>query len=198
MRNFCKIALSVFLALATPRAIAATIVLDPGHGGHDPGGIPGQRVVEKHAALDVALRLRSRLQSLGHNVIMTRSTDVFVELSRRVEISNRTPGKPLFISIHFNSAPNSDARGIETYFYDRRGLALAKSIHGRVVRASGEPDRGIRRARFYVLRYNRKPSVLLELGFLTNPREAAKVAKSAEYRQRLAFAVADGVCATLR
>ena len=177
---------------------AATIVLDPGHGGHDPGGIPGQRVVEKRAALDVALRVRARLQAAGQKVIMTRSSDVFVELSQRVAAANRAPSKAVFVSIHFNSAPNSGAHGIETYHFDRRSARLAAAIHQRVVAATGEEDRGVRKARFYVLRYNRRVAVLAELGFLTNAQEGGRVARSSEYRQKLANAVASGVLSVVR
>ncbi|RFC42568.1 MAG: N-acetylmuramoyl-L-alanine amidase [Verrucomicrobia bacterium] len=172
---------------------AATIVLDPGHGGHDPGGIPGQRVSEKQAALDVALRVRARLQAAGQKVVMTRSSDVFVELSQRVAASKRAPAKALFVSIHFNSAPNRQAHGIETYHFDARSRRLAEAIHRRVVAATGEEDRGVRRARFYVLRTNRRTAVLAELGFLTNPQEGGRVARSSAYRQKLANAVASGV-----
>ncbi len=181
-----------------PFAGAATIVLDPGHGGHDPGGIPGQRVVEKRAALDVALRVRARLQAAGQKVIMTRSSDVFVELSQRVATASRAPSKAVFVSIHFNAAPNSGAHGIETYHFDRRSARLAAAIHQRVVTATGEEDRGVRKARFYVLRYNRRVAVLAELGFLTNAQEGGRVARSSEYRQRLANAVASGVLAVVR
>ena len=177
---------------------AATIVLDAGHGGHDPGGIPGQRYSEKAAALDVTLRIRSKLTAAGHRVVMTRSTDTFVELSERVAIAKRTPGKPIFVSIHFNSAANRDACGIETYLYDKRGAALAQAIHRRVVAVSGGPDRGIRRARFYVLRYNSRPSVLVELGFLTNSQEGAKISRSEAYRQKLADAVSAGIRSVVR
>lgn len=177
---------------------AATVVLDPGHGGHDPGGIPGQRYVEKRAALDIALRVRSLLQAAGHKVIMTRSSDVFVELSQRVALANRASPRAVFVSIHFNSAPNPDAHGIETYHYDTRSARLADAIHGRVVAASGEEDRGVRRARFYVLRYNRRMSALVELGFLTNAREGARVAHSSAYCQKLANAVAGGILSVVR
>lgn len=188
----------VLACLCSLQLQAATIVLDPGHGGHDPGGIPGQRFSEKAAALDVALRVQARLTAAGHRVIMTRSNDTFIELSERVAISKRAPGKPVFVSIHFNSAPNSDARGIETYHFDKRGAALAQAIHRRVVAASGSPDRGIRRARFYVLRYNPRPSVLVELGFLTNAQEGGKVSRFPDYRQKLADAVASGIRAAVR
>jgi N-acetylmuramoyl-L-alanine amidase len=177
---------------------AATVILDPGHGGHDPGGIPGQRYVEKRAALDIALRVRSLLKAAGHKVIMTRSSDEFVELSQRVALANRASSRAVFVSIHFNSAPNSEAHGIETYHYDARGKLLAEAIHGRVVAASGEEDRGVRRARFYVLRNNRRMAALVELGFLTNAVEGARVARSRAYCQKLASAVAAGVLSVVR
>lgn len=177
---------------------AGTVVLDAGHGGHDPGGIPRQRVVEKAAALDVAVRVRARLQAAGHRVVMTRSSDVFVELPRRVAVSNRAPHNAVFVSIHFNASPNRDAHGIETYHYDSRGAVLAGAIHRRVLAATGEQDRGVRCARFFVLRYNRRPACLVELGFLTNAREGARVSRSAAYRQQLANAVAAGISSVVR
>jgi N-acetylmuramoyl-L-alanine amidase len=183
---------------ASPDARAATVVLDAGHGGHDAGGVPGQRYIEKHAALRIAKLVQARLKAAGHRVVMTRTSDVFVELPRRVAISNKSPANSVFVSIHFNSAPNRDAHGIETYYYDERSLPLAQAIHQRVLRASGEEDRNVRRARFYVLRNNRRVAVLAELGFLTNEREGGRVARSAEYGQRLAAAVADGILSVLR
>lgn len=177
---------------------SATIVLDPGHGGHDPGGIPRQRFVEKRLALDVALRARARLKAAGHKVIMTRSTDVFVELSQRVSIANHSHSKAVFVSIHFNAAPDSNAEGIETYHYNRRSARLAEAIHRRVVAATGGEDRGVRRARFYVLRYNRRPAVLTELGFLTNAAEGGRIARSSAYCQKLGNAVAEGIMAAVR
>lgn len=190
--------LALLLWGAAQPLLAATIVLDAGHGGHDPGGIPGQKFSEKNAALDVTLRVQSRLQAAGHRVVQTRSRDVFVELPRRVAVSNRTPGRPVFVSIHFNASPSRSAQGIETYYFDRRSLPLAKAIHRKVVRASGRPDRGIRRARFYVLRTNSRPASLLELGFLTHPQEGRAIAQNPVYRQKLADAVADGILSSLR
>lgn len=179
-------------------ARAGTVVLDAGHGGHDPGGIPRQRYQEKSATLDITSKVKARLQAAGHRVIMTRSSDVFVELSRRVSISNRAPSGAVFVSIHFNSAPNQDAHGIETYHYDSRGAALAEAIHRHVLAATKEEDRGVRRARFYVLRYNKRPACLAELGFLTNAQEGARIYRSSAYRQQLASAVAAGISSVLR
>ncbi len=178
--------------------LAGAVVLDPGHGGYDPGGVPGQRYSEKAAALDIAMRVRAGLIARGHRVVMTRTADVFVGLSDRVSISKRTSGSPVFVSIHLNSAPNKDASGVETYYYSSKSSRLARAIHQRVLGAAGSPDRGVRRARFYVLRYNTRPSVLLELGFLTNATEGARISRSSKHRQKLADAVVSGICSVVR
>lgn len=196
LQGFFSAVLGVLFFVGSSQA--ATIVLDPGHGGEDAGGVPGQRYVEKRAALDVALRVGALLKAAGHQVILTRSSDVFVELSERVAIANRTSAKAVFVSIHFNSAPNVDAHGIETYYYNARGARLATAIHQKVVAATGEEDRGVRRARFYVLRHNRRTAALAELGFLTNPKEGARVERSKAYRQKLANAVAGAVLSVVR
>ena len=198
LRGSAVIAAGGLLWGAAPDAHAATVVLDAGHGGHDPGGVPGQRYIEKHAALRIAKLVQARLKAAGHRVVMTRTSDVFVELSRRVAISNKSPANSVFVSIHFNSAPNRDAHGIETYYHNERSLPLAQAIHQRVLRASGEEDRNVRKARFYVLRNNRRIAALAELGFLTNEQEGGRVARSAQYGQRLAAAVADGILSVLR
>lgn len=168
------------------------IVIDAGHGGHDRGGMPGQRVPEKGYALDVAKRLDSALRSAGYRTVMTRSTDVFVTLGDRCAISNRHRGA-VFVSIHFNGAANYDAHGIETYYYGGRSSgALAASIHQKVLAATREEDRRVRSRPLFVLRRNSNTSVLCELGFLTNRDEARKIS-SGSYRQKLAEAVAAGI-----
>jgi len=101
-----------------------TVVIDAGHGGHDRGGIPGQRIAEKDMTLDVALRLRNILSANGYNVVMTRSTDVFVPLGGRVAIAN-SYRNAIFVCIHFNATGRRGASGIETYFYSRESLPLA-------------------------------------------------------------------------
>jgi N-acetylmuramoyl-L-alanine amidase len=189
--------LSLALSLRVP-LLAATIVLDPGHGGYDPGGIPRQRYSEKKVTLEIAKRVEARLKAAGHNVIMTRDSDEFVELADRVDTSNTTSSRAVFVSIHCNSAPNSSAHGIETYHYSARSSRLAQAIHTRLVAATGEEDRGVRRARFYVLRNNRRVAVLAELGFLTNAREGANLARNSQYQQRVADAVAAGIQNTVR
>ncbi len=169
----------------------STVVVDPGHGGFDRGGIPGQRVPEKGVALDTALRLQRQLERAGLHTVMTRSSDVFVPLPERVAIANAQPHS-IFVSVHYNAARRSGAHGIETYFEDDRGAALAARIQRQVVSRVSTDNRGIRHATFYVLRKCQKPSVLVECGFLTNPIEA-QLALSANYREMVAEQIAAGI-----
>jgi len=168
-----------------------TVVIDAGHGGHDRGGIPGQRIAEKDMTLDVALRLRNILSANGYHVVMTRSTDVFVPLGGRVAIAN-SYRNAVFVCIHFNATGRSGASGIETYFYSRDSLPLASAIHYYVTGGAPSANRGVRRRGYYVLRKTAIPAVLVECGFLTNPTEAA-YAQSAGYRQKLADEIAAGI-----
>src|SRR5438445_1301566 len=205
--RFCRLCLSVASLLVavltcgtspaqTSRVSQAsgspiTVVIDAGHGGHDRGGIPGQRVAEKNMTLDVAQRLRNVLTAGGYRVVMTRDSDVFVPLPTRVAIANSNPNA-IFVCIHFNSAKRMGAGGIETYFYTRNSLPLASAIHSYVVGGAPSSNRGVRRRGYYVLRKTSVPAVLVECGFLTNPTEAA-YAQSASYRQKLAQEIAAGI-----
>jgi len=168
-----------------------TVVIDAGHGGHDRGGIPGQRIAEKDMTLDVALRLRNVLSASGYRVEMTRSTDVFVPLGGRVAMAN-SYRNAIFVCIHFNATGRSGASGIETYFYSRDSLPLASAIHYYVTGGAPSANRGVRRRGYYVLRKTSIPAVLVECGFLTNPTEAA-YAQSVSYRQKLAEEIAAGI-----
>jgi N-acetylmuramoyl-L-alanine amidase len=204
-KNFFKIALSAagllvtFLASSSYAAKRSsggdgspiTVVIDAGHGGHDRGGIPGQRVSEKEMTLDVSRRLRSVLAASGYRVVMTRDSDVFVPLGTRCAIAN-SYRNAIFVSVHFNSAKRRGASGIETYFYGRDSLSLASAIHYYVAGGAPSENRGVRRRGYFVLRRTNIPAVLVECGFLTNPTEAA-YAQNASYRQKLAEAIAAGV-----
>lgn len=202
--NFCRPGWSAASLLATlfvccnsPAAQTGrtsenmTVVIDAGHGGHDRGGIPGQRVAEKVMTLDVAQRLRNVLQASGYQVVMTRDSDVFVPLGTRVAIAN-SYRNAIFVCVHFNATNRSGASGIETYFYSRDSLPLASAIHHFVVGGAPSGNRGVRRRGYYVLRKTSIPAVLVECGFLTNPTEAA-YAQTASYRQKLAEEIAAGV-----
>jgi N-acetylmuramoyl-L-alanine amidase len=192
--NFSRPIFSAFFGLITLAGTAfgqRTIVLDAGHGGHDRGGVPGQRISEKDKCLDVAQRLRRILQAQGYRVVMTRDSDVFIPLGTRCSIANAYRGAQ-FVSIHFNCASRVGANGIETYYYRGDSAGLAASIHRNVVSISPSENRGIRRRGFYVLRRTAIPSVLVECGFLTNPTEG-RLALSPDYRQRLAEQIARGI-----
>ncbi len=195
--------------------ILSTIILDAGHGGHDPGA-RSPLGLEKEFALDTALRAREILQKAGFQVVMTRSSDRFIPLEERARFANRFQNA-IFVSIHYN-AGKSNSSGIETYTLaprhvpstaadgpsvsdsqpmpgnvnDTENMALATAMHSALVKRSRLPDRGIKRARFVVIRETTIPGVLLELGFLSNPREARIIASPA-YRQQLAVAIARGV-----
>lgn len=179
------------LLLAASQTFAVTVVIDPGHGGHDRGGSPGQRIPEKPYALDIARRLNSALRARGFRTVMTRSGDYFVGLSQRCAIAN-AQSNSIFVSIHLNSGQREGANGIETYYYSRSSAALAATLHSAIVRAAGSENRGLRRRGFYVLRHNARPAVLCECGFLTNRAEASRLLTSS-HRQRIANAIAAAI-----
>lgn len=186
----CTILLLLFCAVGG--AFGKTVVVDAGHGGIDRGGIPGQRFPEKTATLDIAKRVRSKLEAKGYHVVMTRDSDVFVGLRERCALANAQKNA-VFVSIHTNSDPRGTGIGIETYLYNRRSAKLAAAIHREVVLAAGTPNRGIRSRPLFVLRNNRLPAVLVEVGFLTNSVEGPRIANSSGYRDKLAAAIAAGI-----
>jgi N-acetylmuramoyl-L-alanine amidase len=187
---------AITIALAAAAGVAqagnsfSTVVIDPGHGGFDRGGIPGQQVPEKMVALDTALRLEKILQRAGVRTVMTRSTDIFVPLSVRSAIAN-AQHDAIFVSIHYNASPRHGAHGIETYSENNRGAVLAARIQRQIISRVSTENRGMRSAEYYVLRNCRLPAVLVECGFLTNPSEAQALRPA--YRQEIAEQVAAGV-----
>lgn len=171
------------------------VVIDPGHGGPDPGavGIGGLR--ETDVVLDVGLQLAQLLQNRGVQVVLTRTSEVDVDLPPRVALANRM-GADLFVSLHANalSLDRPDVNGIETFYYQGgRSYELALSIQQQLMAISpGTPDRGARPGRFFVIRRTVMPSVLTEMGFVTGEIDAPRLA-DARYRQQLAAAVATGI-----
>lgn len=167
------------------------VCLDPGHGGEDSGANYND-LMEKVPNLEIALRTRAILESLGYTVIMTRETDQTVSLARRCEIANRSRAE-VFVSIH-NNAYLTTSEGTETFcYYDSfEGRYLAKCIHSEVVKRIKLPDRGVKEAGFYVLRNTDMPAALLEGAFITNSREA-KLLKSPAFLQKIAEGVAAGI-----
>lgn len=180
----------------TPQGVGrfTTVVVDAGHGGIDNGARGVDRSLEKKYTLDTAKRVERGLKARGYRVIMTRKGDYFVSLPNRAKISNRQRGA-VFVSIHYNWAPRSAPCGVETYYYNSRSYPLAANIQRQM--AVVGINRGVKRARFHVLRNNARPATLVECGFLSNPSELRRI-KSADHRQRIADAVVRGVVSSAR
>jgi N-acetylmuramoyl-L-alanine amidase len=171
-----------------------TVVLDAGHGGIDRGAKGVDNSSEKIYALDTAKRVERGLKRAGYGVVMTRKSDKFMTLPSRVAISNRRRGA-IFVSIHYNWARNSGASGTETFYFNSKSYPLAANIQRELARFSN--NRGVKRARFHVLRNNLRPSALVECGFLSNSGDARKV-RSSSHRQRLADAIVRGIVKSSR
>ncbi|HSP44722.1 MAG TPA: N-acetylmuramoyl-L-alanine amidase, partial [Chthoniobacterales bacterium] len=194
-----------------------TIVLDPGHGGFDKGA-PSTFGYEKDYALDVARQLRPLLQAKGFKVIMTREIDVFIPLDVRARIANATKDS-IFVSIHFNStSTNPNATGFEIFSLTPRGapstndeslslhfvnlqagspmeaqsFELSTAVYHSLLGNLQEFDRGIKRARFAVLRQTKVPSILVEGGFLSEAGGAKRIADPA-WRKQLAESLSTGI-----
>jgi N-acetylmuramoyl-L-alanine amidase len=168
------------------------VVIDPGHGGPDPGAIGIGGLQEKEIVLDISKRVETLLAQQGVQTVMSRSQDVDLDLEPRVDLANRI-NSTVFVSIHANSINMSrpDINGLETYYYST-GYNLARSIHQSILQTTGIPDRGVRSSRFYVLKNTRMPSVLVEVGFVTG-RDDAQRLRDSEYRQKMASAIAQGI-----
>lgn len=167
----------------------AAVVIDAGHGGHDPGGIPQNIIPEKGVALDVAIRLQKRLAAAGLRTVMTRTDDTFIPLGERVRIADAEEDA-IFVSVHFNSGLREAARGIETFFGSPSSEPIAQRIHRNLLTVTENPEqRGVKHANFWVLRKTKQRAVLVECGFLTNPDDAC-VALDEDYRETLATQIA--------
>jgi N-acetylmuramoyl-L-alanine amidase len=170
-----------------------TVVLDAGHGGHDSGGRAVSGRHEKHLALDTSKRVAKILRQAGFRVIEVRRSDYFVSLDKRVAIANRSRNA-IFVSIHYNWAKRKQAAGIETFYLTPKSSRLAANIHRETLKAYRTENRGLKKRGFYVLKNNKRPAVLLELGFLSNAGEN-RILQNASTRQRLAEAIARGIIA---
>jgi N-acetylmuramoyl-L-alanine amidase len=181
----------------TTRKGKLLVMIDPGHGGKDPGAIGIAGVQEKDIILPISLRIAKILQENGVETVLTRDSDYFVTLPGRVEMAQRT-GADIFVSIHANSAGlnRPEVSGLETYYYDS-GLELARTVHNKILQNVNVKDRRVRKARFYVLRKNSIPSILVELGYLTGEEDAANLQRSI-YQNQMAQAIAQGILQYLK
>jgi N-acetylmuramoyl-L-alanine amidase len=198
---------------AIPKKRIRSVMLDPGHGRKDTGAI-GSRFKEKDIVLQIARRLKRKLEKAGYKVVMTRNDDTFLSLKERADLCKKL--KPdIFISIHCNSAKAKSARGLETYCLtpageasfgankpqsakelgnatDKANAKLAYDIQKHALRSTGATDRGVKHARFFVLKNILCPGVLIETGFISNYSEESILASS-RYQEKIADGILDGV-----
>ena len=197
-----------------------TICLDPGHGGNDPGYQVGSNDEKKYTLL-LAQEVRAQLKAAGFNVVMTRTTDVKIPLEDRTAIARKARAD-LFVSLHFNAFPEDrQVRGTEVYCCtpagaysfnskgegdtrwvggnrnDEKNMLLAYQMQKSYEKNLGFEDRGVRRARYQVLREATMPAILIEGGYMSNPTEGRKIFDAA-YRKQMAKAVVDGIQAYRR
>ncbi len=169
------------------------VVIDPGHGGRDPGavGIGGLR--EADVVLSISQQVASILERQGVQAILTRRDNSGLELAPRVQMAQRANAN-LFVSIHANAISMSrpDVNGVETFHYSASSANLARSIQNSIVSSTGMVNRGVKTARFYVLTRTSMPAVLVETGFVTGRNDAARLASPA-FRTQMAEAIARGI-----
>src|SRR5690625_3306372 len=169
----------------------AKIMIDPGHGGNDPGAV-GKRSKEKDNVLKVGKKLKTLLEKYGHTVKMTRSTDVFISLSQRANMANSWSAD-YFISLH-NNAASSSATGFETFVYNgsvsQKTKQFQNAVHDAIASKIGIRDRGKKSANFAVLRQTKMPAVLIEYAFISNPNDEKILINEVD---KLAELTCDGV-----
>ncbi|MBB5354646.1 N-acetylmuramoyl-L-alanine amidase [Anoxybacillus mongoliensis] len=171
--------------------VGKTIVIDAGHGGKDYGTTGINGTIEKMLTLQTVLLLSEKLKQMGVNVILTREDDRFLSLSERVQIATNNKADA-FISIHYDSALNRTASGLTVYYYKSIDRSLADALFHPLSRLTGIQQRGVRVGNYHVLRENSRPSVLLELGYLSNPNEELFVV-SPTYQQAAIEAICSGL-----
>ncbi len=176
---------------AAQKSLGSSVVIDAGHGGYDHGAIYGGHN-EKDVTLSLSQKVAGYLEAAGIKSYLVRNDDRFVSLAERVEVSNSIDPK-LFVSIHVNAlATNPNMEGLQTYYYSPSGLELGNVIHKQLLKDVGMPDQRVRKAGFWVIKHAEAPSVLLELGFMTNVEERKKLTRDS-YQNDLAKAVARGI-----
>lgn len=168
------------------------IVLDPGHGGKDPGAA-GDENKEKELTLATAKKVKTKLEAAGAKVLMTRTGDTYPTLSDRVAFSKKNKAD-VFISIHFNSSSSSSANGIDTFYWTtyKNEKALATYVQEAVIDSTGLKNRGVRTGNFQVIRENNMQAILIELGFISNPDEEA-IIETSKFQNNAAEGIVNGL-----
>jgi N-acetylmuramoyl-L-alanine amidase len=181
--------------ISLPQHAKPLIVLDPGHGGADEGA-KVHYLMEKRLCLMTTFLVRKYLEELGYRVIMTRSKDVFIPLQRRVSIANKTKAV-LFASIHYNSAPSTEAHGIEVFYHGKnkqsgQSRKLAGLVLNNLVDQTKALSRGVKVGNYHVLRETQMPAILIEGGFITNGIERMQLREKA-YLEKISKGIALGI-----
>lgn len=194
------------------------VALDPGHGGKDPGYQVGNHQEKKYTLL-LAREVEEQLERVGIKTVLTRRSDTYVDRSERAELARKAKAD-LFVSLHYNATPDPSATGVETYVvtpfgaeatnggdvsllrypgnrYEEQSILLAYQVQRAMTRGLSEPDRGLRRAGFEVLRKAHMPAILIESGFMSNTADARKIFDD-KYREQMARAIVDGILAYKR
>lgn len=185
-----------------PTTIANRVVLDPGHGGHDPGAIGYSGSHEKDVNLAVGKKTADILRAAGFEVMMTRDDDTFVDLNDRVSFANSSQAAAL-VSIHCNGSTNSSTNGTEVYYYIDQNdpvvvaqanerARLASIVYDSLIRALGRKDNGVRQNNYIVVRYTQIPAILVETAYLTNLGEEVLLNDPA-FQDQAAQAIANGI-----
>ena len=191
-----------------------TILVDAGHGGKDQGAPGVNKLLEKDLTLQMANKLAARLRKAGYKVLMTRTNDTTLTLQQRAALCEKH--KPhLFISIHCNAVKNKKTNGVETFAmtprgaastsdkkpgrstgpgnsYDKNNYRLAYEVQKKLVQGTKSPDRGVKHARFFVLRKAICPGILVETGFITHPKEGLNLSKSS-YQEKIIASIVSGI-----
>lgn len=171
------------------------VVIDPGHGGSDPGAVGINGLRETDIVLEVSKSVSKILTNKGVKTILTRSYERTLDLQPRVTKANNSKADA-FVSIHANATrgKRKDVNGLETYYYSGyKGYSLAKNIQKQILNVSPQsPDRGVRRSRFYVIRKTSMPAALVEIGFVTGMYDA-DLLRQKGYRDKMSFAIARGI-----
>lgn len=169
-----------------------TIVVDPGHGGKDSGTIGYSGKFEKNVTIKTAKLLAQKLRASGANVYITRQDDTFISLQARVSTSHYR-NADAFISIHYDSYADTSTRGSTAYYYSpSKDRQLASDVHSEVVKRSPIPDRGVLFGDYYVLRENKRPAMLYELGYLSQPQEET-IIHSGSYQEKVTDGIESGL-----
>jgi len=173
------------------------VAIDPGHGGRDPGAVGIGNIHEADIVLNVSQQVARLLEQQGIQAVMTRADDREIDLQPRVDVAEQV-NATLFVSIHANaiSLDRPDINGVETYYYSS-GAGLADTIHRSILSNVGMNDRGVRQARFYVLRRTSMPAVLVEIGFVTGRDDAPRLVNP-NWQNQMATAIARGILEYLR